>query len=365
MTQLKNISATSQITHHAAPPFVIHSISNPETTDEPTCLGQVLTGCVVKRQALSEVTPNSPPALSSDFLLIMDHIRLHMEAKVVQAGSLVPLDFEWRDFADIFDDVPQGEARLAVFRSLNIWYRTIYVRKLHSEKQWREFYEDDTKLTRLQEVSFFENMRSGSAYSARWRDLFLHRNEALVGWAVKFYSGKFDGMIDWDRRNQELPTERELLLSAGYKGLEKAVDHFDPSRGFKFSTPAVLWIKGEITKVFKKSKAQLLERLATDTSQALMYEPSNGPRLAEDYLELRSAVEQALARLGDPRKSQIITQRYGLFGSDEVTKLAAIGTALDVSVSPQRVHAILKASLAQLKKDHELRLFYMGWFDKW
>ena len=46
--------------------------------------------------------------------------------------------------------------------------------------------------------------------------------------------------------------EYEELYSAGCEGLIKAADHFDPSRGFAFSTYAVPVILGEIKRLFRE-----------------------------------------------------------------------------------------------------------------
>lgn len=307
---------------------------------------------------------NPSTSLSPAFLHVMDQIRMHLERKVRGAGWLGPLDFTWADFADLFSDLPIGEGRLAVFRSLNIWYRTIYVEHRYWENSLRNLYEDNTPLTRQQEASFFEIMRNGSPYvAARYRELFLRRNEGLVGQVVNRYMGmgflRLDLSFEEGRSSPHIEGskhERELLFSAGYEGLRKAVDRFKPELGNKFSTYAVPWIVGEITALFKEAKAEMLDRLRFQHKP----EPTPfEPRPAEDYLELHSAVRQALDRLNDPRKSQIIISHFGLFGRGEET-LCNIGQRFDIS--PQRVRAIVQSSLKHLKKDRELYLFYKSWF---
>jgi RNA polymerase sigma factor (sigma-70 family) len=353
-----------------------------ETTHSPI-LGSVLSRSIVQPYDFSEVEGFDaipiqriftalPPAL----LRTMGRILLHLETTVIRAGHRGPLDFALNDFLDLFTDVPLGEGRIVVFRAVNIWYRTIYLQHLYWEKQWRDLYEDDTPLTKQQEAIFFQSMRTGSSiYSReRWRLLFSHRNEPLVSHIAKWYVGrrlctKYD-----HRGNRE--EEWGALLEAGRRGKNKAIDKFDPSRGYKFSTYAWPWIKGEMTALFKNNplKREIpfinLPRVDDDghpipfdeqiTEDVFQFQAKATltPHLPEDYLELNIAVGQALERLGDPRKSQIIISHHGLFGTEE-QKLRVIAESLDIT--PQRVHAILKRSLAQLKEDHELRRFWKLW----
>jgi hypothetical protein len=200
--------------------------------------------------------------VSSDFRHIMDRIRVHLEGNVTRAGSL-----SWQDFANVFGDVPPGEGRVAVYRALEIWYRTIYIRHSYEESKWRDMYADKSRLTKQQELGFFENMRT--ADGGRWRDLFISRNMGLVGWAMKFYTGKLDGGDYNNSWGDDRKLEREFLLAAGRKGLELAVDKVKSTEGpllqgesrwalnNRFSTMAVRWIKGEITAAFKRSKSEL------------------------------------------------------------------------------------------------------------
>jgi RNA polymerase sigma factor (sigma-70 family) len=285
----------------------------------------------------------------------MDQLRVYLESEVRNAGYKGPLDFTWQDFADRFLDVVSPEERRAALDALTEWYRTVYVRHLYTEQFWREQYEEEKPLTKEQEVAIFNAMRDGSADAARWRDLFLYRNKALVMWVVKSFSGSLGVGKDWDKINQELPTEKDILMKVGMVGLEKAVERFDPSRGHSFSTYAVWWIRGEITALFKNIEAAKRKLL-----KGVVWRPAYVPRVEEDYLELRCAVGQALDRLNDPRRAQIIIMRYGLFGGKGKTPYRAIGEALGVSA--QRVQQMLPKILEELKQDEELRAFHVSWF---
>jgi RNA polymerase sigma factor (sigma-70 family) len=63
--------------------------------------------------------------------------------------------------------------------------------------------------------------------------MILHNMKLVVSWAGRFKSVKLD--ID-------------DLTSYGTIALIKAVEKFDPSRGYKFSTYAYLWVRSEISK---------------------------------------------------------------------------------------------------------------------
>ncbi len=99
------------------------------------------------------------------------------------------------------------------------------------------------------------------------RDLFIKSNLRLVvSWAQKYFSkGKSLELLD--------------LIQEGYFGLEKAVDKFDPDKGFAFSTYASWWIR------------QSLER-GIDNSGYIIRIPGERSRLVY-------AVEQIEFRLED------------------------------------------------------------------
>ena len=366
---MTNYTGTPQATTY---PLVLHTGTSTPSKALGSILGRVVSGiCYLSDfdtatplQAGSPVTP-----LSSKFLTTMDQIRLHLETKVTQAGYHGPLDFTLHDFKEVFDaTVTRDESSRVVFGVITRWYGTVYVRQLHSEKGWRDLYEDSSPLTRQQETTLFQVMRSGLAKD-RLRDLILRRNGGLVRYIAKRYEGRyrFDNII-WHQEHEGQTArvaseqyEREWLFEAGKKGLEKAVDKFDPLRGYRFSTCAFPWIRGEITDAFKKlASAARREEKALLEDVAACSTAVKKLRCWQDYPELNLAVGQALARLNDPRKTEIITLRYGLFGTKAADTLKAIAEPL--GITPQRVHAILNTSLARLKKDQELRLFYKRWF---
>ena len=303
--------------------------------------------------------------LTPTFLLIMDRIRLQLEAKVRNAGYLGPLDFELKDF-----HVFLGEVSTSLLCAVDIWYRTAYQKTLYWEKAWREAYDDETPLTRQQVLVFFDQIRTGAASQrARWRDLFLHRNERLIAHITKRYVDKVPidlGDRYWEDKqgrlhdggeslyHAERQEARALLVEAGRVGLKKAVDKFKPELGFEFSTHAWHWIRGEMTSLIKEEVAALNDPFHLKVD--LRSEPAN---VLPCNPTLRVALEQAFERLNDTRTTQIITLRYGLFGNKRHSLSEVAGV---VGITRQRVHVIEHKTVEQLRQDEELRQFYKRWF---
>lgn len=75
------------------------------------------------------------------------------------------------------------------------------------------------------------------------RDRFLAANMRLVLWVAKPYAGKAGSLTLDD------------LLQEGNIGLMRAIDKFDHTRGFKFSTYAIWWIRQAITRAIADKRA--------------------------------------------------------------------------------------------------------------
>ncbi len=84
------------------------------------------------------------------------------------------------------------------------------------------------------------------------RNKFINDNTGLVHACAKRFSGR--------------GIEYEDLFQAGCLGLIKAVDNFDETRGFKFSTYAVPVILGEIKKLFRDGGAIKIGRTLKELS---------------------------------------------------------------------------------------------------
>ena len=201
--------------------------------------------------------------------------------------------------------------------------------------------------------------------------------------------------------------EYEDLISEGYLGLMKALDHFDVSKGYHFISYAVWWILQSIMKAIvdfgrpirlpvnkdaelteikrachsvnphgKKSEEEELEEVALklgmtkhhiremlnisqemisldspisgDSDTALVDTVSAGTFTPEDAAidaSLKTEIDKALAGL-DKKSVEVLNMRYGLNGQGERT-LKEVGEKMNLS--RERVRQIEKHAIAKIR----------------
>ena len=189
------------------------------------------------------------------------------------------------------------------------------------------------------------------------------------------------GLVRWFvDRTQHDPLDKDDAIGAAHVGLMKAAHQFDPSRGHRFSTYAVMKMRSELgrarrlsclvrvpeyhtwneeslrrssvlpgkkgdaaRKALKYRAAAFAARLVHSgwyEAEATPPDPLDAHSIA-DAIDAHHDTSVLLAQL-DPRQRLVMMLRHGLDGGEEWT-LSQIG--LVIGVSKERVRQIIKESL--------------------
>lgn len=139
----------------------------------------------------------------------------------------------------------------------------------------------------------------------------------------------------------------EDLFQEGVLGLFRAVDKYDPSKGAKFSSYAVLWIKDFVSNHLDRISFRSENTSIDDVGYTLQDErEDNSPYEMAVKGEISEIVHGILDKVLDERESKIISHRFSLKGSTYKT-LQEI--AFDEKLSKEAIRLIQKKAIKKMK----------------
>lgn len=178
---------------------------------------------------------------------------------------------------------------------------------------------------------------NGFDWYGRWhrlRSYLVESNLGIIGWAISRWGiyGDFDD-----------------LHTAGLDGLLKAVDRFDPWRGWQFSTYAGWVIRGTLTDFVRRERKSGLVRQLAEEGQIPSRPSSPVPGSSPADGVLRWALAENLGYLTD-RERLVISMRFPLDGS----RCHTLVEIADVfGLTRERIRQIQIVALAKIRKAME------------
>ena len=188
----------------------------------------------------------------------------------------------------------------------------------------------------------------------RERLIFMHRN------LVTYLARKF---VDRGELFED-------VIQIGMVGLINALDNFDPSRGYKFSTFAIPTISGEIRRYFRDKVAgmrvprRLQELYLTLQShvETLTHRLNRAPTYVEIAQSLQIEVEEVVEALELGSALEPSSLDDFMFSDSESGSVADSVGAPDPQLQAYEEHAALQAALEKLTAK-ERRVLEMTYFD--
>lgn len=203
----------------------------------------------------------------------------------------------------------------------------------------------------LPENELWQRLTSGDRTA---RDLLVQKHLGLVRHVARRFAGdRFD---------------LEDLLQVGAVGLIKAVDHFDPNRGLRFSTYAVPLITGEILRYMRDHGSQVkvprswqgLARRAQQRREQLHQKYGREPTLSELAADLQVGSAELLSALEAYEPLLSLDRSVDPTGDDPVAmldKIVAVDDVADLGLRRALLHELLTRLTAKERQVVILRYF--------
>ena len=185
-----------------------------------------------------------------------------------------------------------------------------------------------TDLGMMSEASLFEQVQAGCQESL---NLLMSRHESLVWYGVKH------------QNLGDLPYEE--AVQAGRLGLWRAIQSYDPHRGYQFSTYAYPAIVHQVWRVVKAHCEENRRAHATGELKLYFRYWEVGPAQQQAEIELKTCLHDLVGRL-PKRLERVIKARYGLEEGQRQT-LAQVGR--QIGVCRERVRQLQQEALVWLR----------------
>lgn len=163
------------------------------------------------------------------------------------------------------------------------------------------------------------------------------------------------------KRYSKMGFDLEDLVQEGSVGLLKAIERFDPDRGFKFSTYATWWIKQAVHRYMAGAGGNAIRvpgQLQRTRRRLRQHINANGGTIAEAAEALRIDPEEAIEATSGPRASVSLDAAMGDEEGSQDGRHAMIAdpNAIDPADLLSESHPALIAAMSELTERQQLVL---------
>ena len=203
---------------------------------------------------------------------------------------------------------------------------------------------------------YFEDIKKYKPLSSREeRELAAKIKKGDKTALYKLVNANLKFVVDCAKQYRSSGVPFSDLISEGNMGLIKAAEKFDGTKGFKFITYAVWWVRNSIQECITRYNGNLNEvngdEYIFDTATDNAYEYSSqiiNDEFEEELnnIQSREAAISELMKTLKKREIKILSLYFGLYDGKEMT-LDEIGQELDLT--KERVRQIKDKALVKLK----------------